>query len=109
MKVAKLLKENGADLIDCSSGGVVRGQKIVIEKNYQVPFAAQIKREANIATGAVGLITHAEEAEEILQKGKSDLIFIGREMLRNPYFALMEADKLGETMTWPNQYKRGKP
>ena len=109
VKVVKLLKENGADLIDCSSGAVVRDQQIVLEKNYQVPFAAQIKKEANIATGAVGLITHAEDAEEILKAGKADLIFIGREMLRNPYFALMEADKLGENIEWPDQYKRGKP
>ena len=109
VKVVKLLKEKGVDLIDCSSGAVVRGQKIKVEKNYQVPFAAQIKKEANIATGAVGLITHSEDAEEILQKEKADLIFIGREMLRNPYFGLMEADKLGENIEWPNQYKRGKP
>ena len=109
VKVAKLLKKNGADLIDCSSGAVVKEQKMVIEKNYQVPFAAQIKKEANIATGAVGLITRVEDAEEILKAGKADLIFIGREMLRNPYFALMEADKLGDSMTWPKQYKRAKP
>ena len=109
VRVAKLLKENGADLIDCSSGAVVKEQRITVEKNYQVPFAAQIKKETNIATGAVGLITHAEDAEEILQAGEADLIFIGREMLRNPYFALMEADKLGESMTWPKQYERGKP
>ena len=109
VKVAKLLKEYGADLIDCSSGAVVKEQHLVVEKNYQVPFAAQIKKEANIATGAVGLITHAEDAEEILQAGKADLIFMGREMLRNPYFALMEADKLGENMNWPKQYKRAKP
>ncbi len=108
VKVVKLLKENGADLIDCSSGGVVRGQKIVIEKNYQVPFAAQIKREANILTGAVGLITDPMQAEKILQAGKADLIFLGREMLRNPYFALMEADKLEDEIRWPRQDKRGK-
>ena len=109
LRVAKLLKENGVDLIDCSSGAVVRGQKIVIEKNYQVPFAAQIKREANISTGAVGLITDVQQAEKILQEGKADLIFLGRELLRNPYFALMDADKLGEDIEWPNQYKRAKP
>jgi 2,4-dienoyl-CoA reductase-like NADH-dependent reductase (Old Yellow Enzyme family) len=80
----------------------------VLEKNYQVPFAEQIRKEANIATGAVGLITHVEDAEEILKAGKADLIYIGREMLRNPYFALMEADKLGEDIEWPNQYKRAK-
>ena len=109
VEVAKLLKAHGADLIDCSSGAVVREQNIVIEKNYQVPFAAQIKREANIATGAVGLITDAEQAEEILQAGKADLIFLGREMLRNPYFALREAEKLGEEIEWTKQYRRGKP
>ena len=109
VEVAKLLKKSGADLIDCSSGAVVKDQQITVEKNYQVPFAAQIKEEANIATGAVGLITHAEDAEEILQAGKADLIFMGREMLRNPYFGLMEADKLGEQMKWPKQYRRGKP
>lgn len=109
VKVVKLLKENGADFIDCSSGAVVKEQHLVVEKNYQVPFAAQIKKEANIATGAVGLITHAQDAEEILKAGKADLIFMGREMLRNPYFALLEADKLGENIAWPKQYKRGKP
>ena len=109
IEVAKLLKENGADLIDCSSGAVVRDQQIKVEKNYQVPFAARIKKEANIATGAVGLITSAEQAEEILNEGKADLIFLGREMLRNPYFALLEEDKLNEEAQWPKQYRRGKP
>lgn len=109
IEVAKLLKENGADLIDCSSGAVVRDQQIKVEKNYQVPFAARIKKEANIATGAVGLITSAEQAEDILKAGKADLIFMGREMLRNPYFALLEEDKLDEEVQWPKQYRRGKP
>ncbi len=109
VEVVKLLKEIGADLIDCSSGAVVRDQEIVIEKNYQVPFAAQVKKEANIATGAVGLITNGEQAEEILQEGKADLIFLGREMLRNPYFALREAERLGEQIEWTKQYRRGKP
>ncbi|HHW81096.1 MAG TPA: NADPH dehydrogenase NamA [Bacteroidales bacterium] len=109
VKLAKLLKESGADLIDCSSGAVVKEQKIVVEKNYQVPFAAQIKREAAISTGAVGLITDAVQAEEILQAGKADLIFIGREMLRNPYFAILEVDKLECESEWPKQYRRGRP
>ena len=82
VKLTTLLKDSGADLIDCSSGGVVKNQKVAVEKNYQVPFAAQIKREATIATGAVGLITDAMQAEEILQAGKADLIFIGREITR---------------------------
>ncbi len=109
VKVAKLLKESGIDLIDCSSGGVIKEQQVLAEKNYQVPFAAQIKSKVNIATGAVGLITDVQQAEEILQEGKADLILLGREMLRNPYFALMAADKLGEDIEWPNQYKRAKP
>ncbi len=109
VEVAKLLKKSGTDLIDCSSGGVVKEQQVKVEKNYQVPFAAQIRKEAGIATGAVGLITDAKQAEEILQAGSADLIFLGREMLRNPYFALLEADKLGDEMQWPKQYERGKP
>ena len=109
VEVAKLLKESGADLIDCSSGAVVKDQQIKVEKNYQVPFATQIKEEANIATGAVGLITDAVQAEEILQAGKADLIYMGREMLHNPYFGLIEAGKLVEEVKWPKQYERGKP
>ncbi len=109
VKLTTLLKDSGADLIDCSSGGVVKNQKVAVEKNYQVPFAAQIKREATIATGAVGLITDAMQAEEILQAGKADLIFIGREMLRNPYFAILEVDKLECKSEWPKQYTRGRP
>ena len=109
IEVAKLLKENGVDLIDCSSGGVVRDQQVIVGKNYQVLFAEQIKKEANIATGAVGLITSGIQAEEILQADKADLIFLGREMLRNPYFALREAEKLGDQFEWAKQYVRAKP
>ncbi len=109
VEVAKLLKEIGVDLIDCSSGGVVRDQHVIVEKNYQVPFAAQIKKEVNIATGAVGLITEGAQAEEILETGKADLIFMGREMLRNPYFAMREAEKIGAQIKWTKQYERGRP
>ena len=104
IELVKHLKENGADLIDCSSGAVIKDQQVVVEKNYQVPFAASIKKEANIPTGAVGLITDAVQAEEILQTGKADLILLGREMLRNPYFALSEANKLNEDVKWPAPY-----
>ncbi len=109
VNIARLLKENGADLIDCSSGGVVSEQKIPVEPNYQVPFAEKIKKEINIATGAVGLITEVEQAEDILQQNKADLIFIGREMLGNPYFALLGSEQLSATPQWPKQYERGKP
>ncbi len=109
IKVAKLLKDLGVDLIDCSSGGVVKEQKIDVKPNYQVPFAEKIKHEVAIPTGAVGLITDAFQAEEILKANQADLIFMAREMLRNPYFPLIEADKLNEVAQWPNQYERGKP
>ena len=109
VQLAKLLKENGVDLIDCSSGAVVKDQHIIVHKNYQVPFAEQIKKEANISTGAVGLITSGDQAEEILLADKADLIFLGREMLRNPYFALQEAEKLNDKTEWTKQYRRGKP
>ena len=109
MEVAKLLKKNGVDLIDCSSGAVVKEQHIVVGKDYQVPFAAQIRKEANIATGAVGMITDALQAEEILKEGKADLIIMAKEMLRNPYFALRVAEQFGEPVEWPKQYRLAKP
>lgn len=109
VEVAKLLKENGVDLIDCSSGAVVKEQKIDVEKHFQVPLAAKIRKEADILTGAVGLITNPDDAENILKANKADLIFMGRELLRNPYFALMEADKLASDIEWPKQYTRAKP
>lgn len=109
VKVAKLLKADGADLIDCSSGGVDKAQNIQVGKNYQVPFAEKIKKEISIPTGAVGLITDAQQAEDILRKDKADLIFLGREMLRNPYFALLESEHINGTSLWPKQYERGKP
>ncbi len=109
VEVARLLKTNGADLIDCSSGGVVREQNIPVEANYQVPFADRIKKDINIPTGAVGLITDIHQAEGILKKEQADLIFIGREMLRNPYFPLLESEQLNVTTHWPEQYERGKP
>jgi len=109
LEVAKLLNTNGVDLIDCSSGAVVRQQNIPVKVNYQVPFAERIKKETNIATGAVGLITDIFQAEDILDKDEADLIFIGREMLRNPYFALLGADQMHIIPNWPKQYERGKP
>lgn len=109
VKLAKLLKENGVDLIDCSSGGLVPHAQIPVEKKYQVRFAQKIKSEADILTGAVGLITEPEEAEEILSNGQADLILLARELLRNPYFPLQAADKLGANVQWPPQYERAKP
>jgi 2,4-dienoyl-CoA reductase-like NADH-dependent reductase (Old Yellow Enzyme family) len=109
IKLAKLLKLKGADLIDCSSGGVVKHQKIPVSVGYQVPFAQKIKQEAEMPTAAVGLITTADQAEAILQEGKADLIFFGRELLRNPYFALQHAPEFQEAVDWPKQYERAIP
>lgn len=106
--ISKILKEKGVDLIDVSSGGLISTQKIKLEPGYQVPFAEAIKNEAGIATGAVGLITTAQQADEILQKNQADMVFFAREALRNPYFPLNFARELGADINWPIQYERAK-
>ncbi|MBV5314601.1 MAG: NADPH dehydrogenase NamA [Prolixibacteraceae bacterium] len=108
VKLSSILKTKGVDLIDCSSGGSVPYAKIPIGPGYQVDFAERIKKEADILTSAVGLITDTYQAEEILSKGKADLILIARESLREPYFALKAAKALGDEIEWPLQYFRAK-
>lgn len=108
VKLSSILKQSGVDLIDCSSGGLVPHQKIQLGPGYQVAFADQIKKKACILTGAVGLITDAQQAEDILEKEQADLILIARASLRDPYFALNAAKILGDDMEWPLQYKRAK-
>lgn len=108
VKLSKLLKEEGVDLIDCSSGGLIPDAVIPAEKGYQVGFAERIKREANILTSAVGLIVEPQQAEEILENKKADLILMAREFLRTPYFPLEAAKELKMDLEWPNQYKRAK-
>ena len=108
VQLSAILKNNGVDLIDCSSGGLVPHQKIPLGPGYQVPFAERIKKETGILTGAVGMITGAQQAEDILQNGQADLILIARESLRDPYFALNAAQKLGDDTEWPEQYLRAK-
>jgi 2,4-dienoyl-CoA reductase-like NADH-dependent reductase (Old Yellow Enzyme family) len=105
--LASILKSEGVDLIDCSSGGLVPGVKIPTGPGFQVPFAERIKKEADIATGAVGFILTGEQAEQVLEKEQADLILIGRESLRDPNFPLHAAGDLGEPMEWPAQYRRG--
>ena len=107
--LAKLLKEHGVDLVDCSSGGNVAGAKIPLQAGYQVPFAARIRREAGIATAAVGLITEPAQANAIIANGEADLVLLAREMLRDPYFAVHAAAALGESAVWPLQYLRAAP
>jgi len=105
--LAYLLRNAGADLIDCSSGGNIYNAKIPAAPGYQVPFAGAL-RKTGVMTGAVGLIASAQQAEEILREEKADLILIGRELLRNPYFPLQAAKELGEQIQWPDQYLRAK-
>jgi 2,4-dienoyl-CoA reductase-like NADH-dependent reductase (Old Yellow Enzyme family) len=106
--LAKLLKGEGVDLIDCSSGGNVSGARIPVAPGYQVPFASQIKREADILTGAVGLITQPEQAEEIIADNHADLVLLGREVLRNPYWPLKAAKKFNADIDYPKQYLRAR-
>lgn len=107
-QLSKILKDKGVDLIDVSSGGLVRHQQIPLEPGYQIPFAKKIKNETGILTGAVGLITEARQAEEIMENGKADLVFFARESLRNPYLGLNFAKDLGVDVIWTNQYLRAK-
>ncbi len=106
--LAKILKENGVDLIDCSSGGNSPEQKIPVGPLYQLPFAEKIKKETGILTGAVGLITNAGEAADIIGNGQADLVFLARQFLRDPYFPLHAATQLGVDIAWPKQYERAK-
>ncbi len=106
--LAKVLKQKGVDVMDCSSGGAVRHQKISVGPGYQVPFAERIKKETGMLTAAVGLIDDANQAEEILTSEKADLILMAREFLRDPYFPLHAAKHIGEEIPWPKQYERAK-
>jgi 2,4-dienoyl-CoA reductase-like NADH-dependent reductase (Old Yellow Enzyme family) len=108
VQLAFLLKDKGVDVIDVSTGGNLPHVKIPAGKNYQVPFATEIKKRTGIITGAVGLITEANQAEEILQNDEADLISLGRELLRDPYFAVHAAKQLDENIQWPLQYERAK-
>ncbi len=95
-------------MIDCSSGGTVSDAEIPIGPGYHVPFAAAIKKEVGIATGAVGLITEPVQAEQIVGTGQADAVLIGRELLRDPYWPLHAARELGVDIPWPVQYERVK-
>lgn len=106
--LATILKTKGVDLIDCSSGGNSPGQKIPVGPLYQVPFAERIKKETGMMTGAVGLITTAQQAENILNRQQADLIILARQLLRDPYFPLHAAKELNVAVAWPPQYERAK-
>jgi 2,4-dienoyl-CoA reductase (NADPH2) len=107
--LARALKPIGVDLVDASSGGNIPGAVIPVAPGYQVPFAAAIRKQADIPTGAVGLITDPQQADAIVTSGEADLVFLAREMLREPYWALKAERALGQEQKWPVQYERAKP
>jgi 2,4-dienoyl-CoA reductase-like NADH-dependent reductase (Old Yellow Enzyme family) len=108
VRLAQMLKAGGkVDLIDCSSGALDPRQKIKIHPGYQVPFAAEIRSRAGIATGAVGLINAPDLAEQIVANGQADLIIMARGMLNDPYWPLHAAKTLKTKIPWPVQYERG--
>ena len=106
LELARRVKTLGVDLIDCSSGGSSPQAKIPLGPGYQVPFSERIRREAGVLTAAVGLITTPEQAEEIVHTGKADIVLLAREFLRDPYFPLRAARKLGADVKPPVQYGR---
>lgn len=106
--LAKILKEHSVDLVDVSSGGNIHGAKISVFNGYQVPLSSQVRKEADVKTGAVGLITELKQAEDILQNGEADLIFVAREILRNPYLAVQGSFEMKEDCFFPHQYTRAK-
>jgi len=105
--LAKILKDKGVDLVDCSSGGNVAGAKIQLKPGYQVEFSEDV-RATGISTGAVGLITEPKQADDVIKNGQADLVFFARQMLRDPYFPLHAARELGQEIKWPVQYERAK-
>jgi 2,4-dienoyl-CoA reductase-like NADH-dependent reductase (Old Yellow Enzyme family) len=109
VKLSAIMKDKGVDLIDASSGGLAIQQQIPLSPGYQVQFAEAIKQETGILTGAVGLITNAQQAEEILENGQADLVFLARELLRDPFFPLRASTELDGDLKWPVQYERAKP
>jgi 2,4-dienoyl-CoA reductase-like NADH-dependent reductase (Old Yellow Enzyme family) len=106
--LAQQLKEIGVDLIDCSSGFAVPREPVPFGPGFQVPFAARVRAEAGIASGAVGFITEPAQAEQIIANGQADAVFLARQMLRDPYWPLHAASALQVDMPWPIQYLRAK-
>ncbi|WP_058365321.1 NADH:flavin oxidoreductase/NADH oxidase [Haloparvum sedimenti] len=108
-RLGPLLIEAGADLIDVSSGGIHRDQDLPhAGPNYQVPLAEAVRREGEVPVAAVGKITEPEQADALVRNGRADLVALGRELLRNPYWTLEAAHELGVDVEWPPQYRRGK-
>ena len=109
IELARGLKSQGVDLIDCSSGGNSPQAKIPVGPGYQAPFAARIRQDAGVMTGAVGMITSSAQAEQMVATGHADAVIIARELLRDPYWPLRAARELGQVASWPAQYLRAAP
>ncbi len=109
VELSRRLRDRGVDLIDCSSGGNVARADVPIAPGYQVPFAQRIRKEAGMATGAVGLITTPVQADQIIRSGRADCVLLARELLRDPYWPLRAARELGHLAAWPAQYLRAAP
>ena len=107
--LAKEAAARGVDLVDCSSGGNSPDQSITLGPGYQVPFAAQVRRDAGVPTGAVGMITDPAQAEQVLAEGSADVVLLARELLRDPHWPLHAAAVLGDHVDWPPQYDRARP
>ncbi len=108
IELARVAGGEGVDLIDCSSGGNVADAKIPFGPGYQTGFAERIRKEAAIATSAVGMITSPQQAEHVLRTGQADLVTLARQLLRDPYWPLRAAAELKADVTWPNQYLRAR-
>jgi 2,4-dienoyl-CoA reductase-like NADH-dependent reductase (Old Yellow Enzyme family) len=106
--LARLLAQDGADLIDCSSGGVVPKVPIPIGPGYQVRFAERIRHEAGIPSATVGMITSPQQADTIIRGEQADMVFLARELLRDPHFPLRAARELKHDIAWPKQYERAR-
>jgi 2,4-dienoyl-CoA reductase-like NADH-dependent reductase (Old Yellow Enzyme family) len=108
VELARRLQALGVDLFDCSSGGNVARAKIPVGPGYQVAFAGQVRREAGVRTGAVGMITDPAQADQIIRSGQADVVILARQFLREPYWPLLAARALGHDIPWPVQYERAK-
>ena len=109
VELCRLLKQLGVDLVDVSSAGLVPSAKIPVGPGFQTGFATRVREEADIPTAAVGLITSPAQADQIIRNGQADIVLLGREILRNPYWPLGAAQTLGQTVSSPLQYLRAMP
>jgi 2,4-dienoyl-CoA reductase-like NADH-dependent reductase (Old Yellow Enzyme family) len=108
VELARALSGAGVDLVDCSTGGTLPAARIPVGPGFQVPFAERIRREAGVRTAAVGLITEPAQADAVVREEKADLVLLGRQLLREPYFPLRAAAALGAAAPWPPQYLRAR-